>query len=234
MNNNFFKTKFENFKDRFSKVAGRVRQVLAWLMIAATIVVMFLHPVSLWSGIVFAFFAIIAFVFTLMWRDVWVHTIYSCLAFAVGWWIMSSGQHNFGGYFLLGSLAWCFLYYIMPDVLSKITPRLEHDTRPNSVSAVIFAIIFLIISCAALMQREDDERKRLYAKEVFIPVTRWEIEVQNGNTWYLLFTERGYIQVSPQDYPEVRFVNKNTKVRYLPEPHTANRYCSGMLEIKNN
>lgn len=105
MNNKFFKTMFENLKDRFSKVARRVRQVLTCLMVAATIVVMFLYPVSLWSAIVFALVAIFAFLLTLIWRDVWAHTIYSCLAFAVGWWIMSHGHNNFGGSFLLGSLA---------------------------------------------------------------------------------------------------------------------------------
>ena len=234
MNNKFFKTMFENLKDRFSKVARRVRQVLACLMVAATIVMIFLYPVSLWSAIVFALVAIFAFVFTLIWRDVWAHTIYSCLAFAGGWWIMSHGHNNFGGFFLLGSLVWCWLYCIMPAVLKKITPKLEHDTHANGISAVIFAVIFMVISFIAITHREDEKRERLFAKEVFMPVTRWEIEVQNGDTYYLLFTKRGYIEVSPQDYPEVRFVNKNTKVRYLPEPHSANRYCSGMLEIKNN
>ena len=83
-------------------------------------------------------------------------------------------------------------------------------------------------------RESDQKRDKLYEKEVFMPVTRWDTEVINGNTVYVLFTKRGYIQVSPQDYPEVRYVNKNTKVRYLQHPHSANRYYSGMLEIKNN
>lgn len=231
MNNKFFKTMFENLKDRFSKVAKRVRQVLAILSIVTTILVMCLYPMSLWFGVVFALVAVIAFVLTLMWRDIWVHTIYSCLAFSFSWWIIASSSQDFA--FLLGSLAWCVLHYFMPVISKLITPKLEHDTHPN-VSAFFFAFIFFVIGIIYINYQSDQKRNKLYEKEVFMPVTHWEVEVQNGNTVYVLFTKRGYIEVSPQDHPEVRFVNKNTKVRYLQDPRYANNYDSRMLEIKNN
>ena len=233
MNNKFFKTMFENLKDRFSKVARRVRQVLAILSIIMTILVMCLYPMSLWFGVVFALVAIIAFVFTLMWRDIWAHTIYSCLAFSFCWRIIALESQDFGWAFLFGSWVWCVLHYFTPVISARITPKLERDTHPN-VSAFFFAFIFFIIGMIYINRESDQKRDKLYEKEVFMPVTRWETEVINGNTVYVLFTKRGYIQVSPQDYPEVRYVNKNTKVRYLQHPHSANRYYSGMLEIKNN
>lgn len=233
MDKNLLKAKFEGFKSGFSKIAKRIRQALAILSIVTTILVMCLYPMSLWFGIVFALVAVIAFVLTLMWRDIWAHTIYSCLAFSFCWWIIASESQDFGWAFLFGSWAWCVLHYFTPVISALITPKLEHDAHPN-VSAFFFAFIFFIIGLIYISCQSDQTREKLYEKEVFMPVTRWEVEVQNGNTVYVLFTKRGYILVRPQDYPEVRFVNKNTKVKYLQQPHSANSYYSRMLEIKNN
>lgn len=68
----------------------------------------------------------------------------------------------------------------------------------------------------------------LFSKMNYIKIDKWEKEIIEGQTHYVIMFGNKTIVVSPLDYPEVRNINSNTKTKILP--HT-NVNLRGFLQI---
>ena len=112
------------------------------------------------------------------------------------------------------------------DIFSDI------KTKSNGwiISAIIYTAIFCIVSCSENSKKNDI----LFEKEPFVQVTKWEKEFHSGNTYYLVYCEKGKFLISPANYPEIRDINPNTKIRILKNgSNIRGTDHFSKLEIKN-
>lgn len=128
--------------------------------------------------------------------------LYSCssyLSFLLGLTIVSSGCTFFG---------------------------FEGETRFNGfMSSLLINTILLGIYVKSIDEMNTDEE---FKKTAFVSVISWDKETINGNTYYIVKIPGKIIGINPKTYPEIRYINKNTKIKVLTDGHKIN----GLPEIK--
>jgi hypothetical protein len=106
----------------------------------------------------------------------------------------------------------------------------------------------MIISFLALfflVHKEDNEMKKYknnkeieakniqYQKETWQPITEWHTEILNGNTIYIVKCNKGRLGIYPSKYPQIRDINKNTKIKCLVGVKKDGLIFPEKIEIKN-
>ena len=128
----------------------------------------------------------------------------------------------------------CFVYIFLGTFLyTDIIPRVSYflglndknegydydlcgsgeKTKSNGwmLSSIIYVLILGIV-CLCEFSKEKDI---LFEKEPFVQVTKWEKEFHSGNTYYLVYCPKGRFLISLAQYPEIRDINPNTKIKVL-------------------
>lgn len=128
--------------------------------------------------------------------------LYSCssyLSFLLGLTIVSSGYTFFG---------------------------FERETRFNGfILSLLINTILLGIYVKSIDKMNTDEE---FKKTAFVSVISWDKETINGNTYYIVKIPGKIIGINPKRHPEIRYINKNTKIKVLTDGHKIN----GLPEIK--
>ena len=84
----------------------------------------------------------------------------------------------------------------------------------------IFTLMYVMYTEVEQMQKYETnrriEQKNIqYQKEIWQPITEWNVETLNGNTIYIVKCKKGRLGVYPSKYPQIRDINKNTKIKFL-------------------
>lgn len=127
-----------------------------------------------------------------------------------------------------------FLYGYSPWIVNKINSDLS-DNKAHSFS-IFFAVILYLLSGVSMAHKTNTRIKDAqFAKEVFVPVKQWSIEVHNGNTYYIVTCSRGTLAISPYAYPEIRQINDSTRIRFLKSNYPSEKGLTQYyrLDIKN-
>lgn len=87
-----------------------------------------------------------------------------------------------------------------------------YDIFPWAILPIMIVGVLCGIGAAVEIDTRDDA---LFAKEEFVPVKSWTIEVNKGRTVYIVTIPQGKIAVYPWNTPEIRDINSKTQVRVL-------------------
>ena len=102
----------------------------------------------------------------------------------------------------------------------------ERETRFNGfVLSLLINTILLGIYVKSIDEMNTEEE---FKKTAFVSVISWDKETINGNTYYIVKIPGKIIGINPKTYPEIRYINKNTKIKVLTDGHKIN----GLPEIK--
>lgn len=134
-----------------------------------------------------------------------------------------------------------FLYsYIIPRLSYKMkfidrdygqhTYKFE-QTKSNG--SLLHVTIYLLLLVVVFLVENKQLNDYLFEKEPFILVQSWEKENYHGNTIYVVQTEKGTFGISPLEYPEIRNINPNTKIKVLEGNNPDNIMNYFRLEIQN-
>lgn len=217
MNRDFFRKGFDpfwiNYAPKLKKYGKQVLALLSVLIVAAVVSFLPLPPYFL---VIISSVTLFSFSSKLETYDPWVDIICSGLSMAAAWVIVFAfdrGAYDFNYGCVIAAVLWCVAFYYMPTVLMRINPKLIKD-ESNNGSAFFYALFFATILFFYNNDINMQLKEQKFEQEPFVPVERWEIEVQDGNTCYILFTPKGFVVAKPQFYPEIRNINKNTKIKY--------------------
>ena len=105
------------------------------------------------------------------------------------------------------------------------------ETKSNgSFLHIIIYLILLIVVFSAENKQLNDYK---FEKEPFVSVQSWDKEIYNRNTVYIVKTEKGIFGISPYEYPEIRYINANTKIKVLKVNKGNHIKNYSRLEIQN-
>lgn len=148
---------------------------------------------------------------------------------------------HFGG--ILISLFVCpILYSYIPIIsfyLKLNNERHGHDfhsygqTSGNGLFGQF--VMYLAIFCCLAFYESGQHDEYLFSKMNYIKIDKWEKEIIEGQTHYVIMFDNKAIVVSPLKYPEVRNINSNTKIKILLHNNVnPNGFLQiNMLDIKN-
>lgn len=106
----------------------------------------------------------------------------------------------------------------------------------KKVSKKIYeSVMYFIIFCWLSFHEINQYDEYIFSKTNYIKIDKWEKEIIDGQTHYVIMFGNKTIVVSPLDYPEVRNINSNTKIKILPRNNVNLRgfLQINMLDIKN-
>lgn len=127
----------------------------------------------------------------------------------------------------------CSLIYHYAPRLSNYMGNVKYyGHNDTELGFVIFLVATIINSCIEIKFRND----KLFEQEPYVKVLNWHTEIYQGYTTYVVSTPKGTIGIQPCNYPQIREINPNTRIRVLLEggthPLGTANYCR--LEIKNH
>ncbi len=107
----------------------------------------------------------------------------------------------------------------------------ERYTKENGpwLSMIISLILCLTLNIKSVAEKSD----YLFEQESFVKVISWDKETINRTTHYIVKTENGIFAISPYEYPEIRNINSNTKIKVLKRGKWNGMDNFIHLEIKN-
>lgn len=102
----------------------------------------------------------------------------------------------------------------------------DSETRFNGfILSLLINVLLLFFYVRNIDEMKTDEE---FKKTAFVSVISWDKETINGNTYYIVKIPGKIIGISPKKHPEIRYINKNTKIKVLTDGHKIN----GLPEIK--
>ena len=149
---------------------------------------------------------------------------------------------------IIGALVYIFLGVLL---YSDAVPKLSYvlglndknegynyntfsDAKTKSNGWIISAIIYTAIFCVICFGENSRKNDILFEQEPFVQVTKWEKEFHGGNTYYLLYCEKGKFLITVSMYHNIRDINPNTKIKVLKNGYsTRGTDDFSRLEIKN-
>ncbi len=109
------------------------------------------------------------------------------------------------------------------------------ETKLNGVLLWLLVSTVLFISLFVIETHQYDNYR--FSKAEFTDVISWEKEIYQGKTVYIVTTKDGTFSISPWEYPAIRKINPNTKLKILYDQSNDNNknQCLPVkrLEIKN-
>lgn len=149
--------------------------------------------------------------------------------------------------FIVSLLLVCFCSYI--SYLLKLNETKEDSSffhiRESRFNRCIFYLLISIFALIFLMHEEGNEVQKYktdkeieakniqYQKETWQPITEWHTEILNGNTIYVVKCKKGRLGIYPSKYPQIRDINKNTKIKCLVGVKKDGLIFPERLEIQN-
>ena len=102
----------------------------------------------------------------------------------------------------------------------------DSETRFNGfILSLLINVLLLFFYVRNIDEMKTDEE---FKKTAFVSVISWDKETINGNTYYIVKIPGKIIGINPKKHPEIRYINKNTKIKVLTDGHKIN----GLPEIK--
>ena len=102
----------------------------------------------------------------------------------------------------------------------------DSETRFNGfILSLLINVLLLFFYVRNIDEMKTDEE---FKKTAFVSVISWDKETINGNTYYIVKIPGKIIGINPKRHPEIRYINKNTKIKVLTDGHKIN----GLPEIK--
>lgn len=101
-------------------------------------------------------------------------------------------------------------------------------TNSNGMFGQFCLYMLILVIVGSHEKSELDDIK--FEQEIFIPITKWEKEMHNGSTFYIISCPKGKFAISPLKYPEIRDINSQTKVKILVDEY--GYVQEGLLNIK--
>lgn len=102
----------------------------------------------------------------------------------------------------------------------------DSETRFNGfILSLLINVLLLFFYVRNIDEMKTDEE---FKKTAFVSVISWDKETINGNTYYIVKIPGKIIGINPKKHPEIRYINKNTKIKVLTDVHKIN----GLPEIK--
>lgn len=141
----------------------------------------------------------------------------------------------FGG-MLISTFVCPVLYSYIPSISFYLKLNSEkyghcffslNKTSGNGVLGqfAMYTVIFLILSFYESNQHDE----YVFNKIDYVKIDKWEKEIIDGQTCYVIMFSGKTIAISPLKYPEVRNINKNTKIKPLSNGMIN---MQGFLEVK--
>lgn len=166
-------------------------------------------------------------------RSGWAGIIHAVFLFTTS--ILSS-ENSFLHIGVLAAVIFCtVLYTFIPKIsyglkLNDIEEGISlsdcSDTQYNGFVGILF--LYMIIAAIIAVSENNAKENFDFSQEQYVKVTQWNIENHQGNTYYIITCPKGKFAVSPYEYPEIRDINKNTKVKVLLN----NVPSYGLLSVK--
>lgn len=111
----------------------------------------------------------------------------------------------------------------------------QPKTRLNGVLGWFFTFTAFGLLVYAIETYQDNNYR--FTQTEFTEVLSWEKEIHGGNTMYVVTTKEGTFYINPQEYPAIRKINPNTKLKILYDRPADNNkdQCLSFkrLEIQN-
>ena len=102
----------------------------------------------------------------------------------------------------------------------------DSETRFNGfILSLLINVLLLFFYVRNIDEMKTDEE---FKKTAFVSVISWDKETINWNTYYIVKIPGKIIGINPKRHPEIRYINKNTKIKVLTDGHKIN----GLPEIK--
>lgn len=221
--------KFRTFWDAHKEV---LFAVIAVIIAVSVGFFMFCNQLILWSGIVTSLIV--------YWRLLYanipiesriVRCAWACISFAMFIAVcrLCSFVPNILGYServyapatMLAMFINTSLYIYIPKLSYKMklidsdegwTYEAKETKFNGSLGSIVTYIVITVMVCAVEHTQQNDF---LFEKEPFVAVISWEKEVYNNNAVYVVKTAKGTYAISPYEYPEIRNINPNTKIKVL-------------------
>lgn len=126
--------------------------------------------------------------------------------------------------------AYCYCSHI--NALLKLDKNFNLAYAPNGM---LGWLIFFGLSFSFFVFTENEALVDLDFKKVeFVGVKKWDKEIYDGNTYYVVTTEDGKVfGVKPSKHPEIRNIHSGTKVKVLIDRTYTVYNNYSRLEIKN-
>lgn len=105
------------------------------------------------------------------------------------------------------------------------------ETKSNGSFLHIIIYLFLLTITFSIENKQLTDYE--FEKEPFVSVQSWDKEVYMRNTIYIVKTEKGIFGISPIEYPEIRYINANTKIKVLKVNKGNHIKNYSRLEIQN-
>lgn len=195
------------------------------------------YPLS-WESLLFGGIVSVLMFFRLKYANLDIESVWIRLAWAaINFGIFVLIMHMIPNYGLAVALLANIILYSCSSYLSFLLGLtiensgytffgFERETRFNGfVLSLLINTILLGIYVKSIDEMNTDEE---FKKTAFVSVISWNNETINGNTYYIVKIPGKIIGINPKTYPEIRYINKNTKIKVLTDGHKIN----GLPEIK--
>lgn len=133
---------------------------------------------------------------------------------------------------ILSSVVCSLLYVAIPKISYKL--HLSDTSKTKGIYLVL--LVFVVLIFCVLIDEDNRVSDAMFEKENFVSVKYFEKDIYNGNVIYFIECEKGDFYVYAKKYPEVRYINSDSKIRVLTvkHPEIYGRYASARrFEIKN-
>lgn len=196
------------------------------------------YPLS-WESLLFGGIVSVLMFFRLKYANlniesVWIRLAWAAINFGIFVLIMHMIPNHIHG-LIVALLANIIIYscssYLsfllgLTDISYGFAFGFEGNTRFNGfILSLLINTILLGIYVKSIDEMNTDEE---FKKTAFVSVISWDKETINGNTYYIVKIPGKIIGINPKTYPEIRYINKNTKIKVLTDGHKIN----GLPEIK--
>lgn len=162
---------------------------------------------------------------------------------------------EFGDVYLFGMA----LAFAVSLLLTRVAPRISYRLGLNSkregknpwrkevsIYNRIYFFFFVALFSLCFIGNEDIDRTRankkeflqqeeahFYQQELWYPVISWNTEIIDGNTIYVVKSNKGVVGIYPSKYPDIRNINSKTQIKYLEGTEKSGFVLPKKLEIKN-
>lgn len=125
-----------------------------------------------------------------------------------------------------------YCYCAQIGALLKLDKNFYSVRTPNGIIGwMIFYCVFLSIT---VFQENEKAIDKNFEKVEFVGVKKWDKEIYDGNTYYVVTTEDGKVfGVKPSDFPEIRNIHSGTQIRVIIDTNYNIYNNYSRLEIKN-